>query len=179
MDAPTKDPIPGGRLSAIEIAIIVVIVGILAVVALPGLYRTRMASNEAAAIATLRSIVSAQVSYASVCGGGRYATAFATLGRPAPGATQPFLAEQATGDAPEHELDGYRFRLGPGEGGTVSHADCHGSPTHTAYYASATPVSFGSSGGRAFAVNTVGTIWQTPAAAAPAEPFAAPATPIQ
>jgi hypothetical protein len=32
---------------------------------------------------------------------------------------------------------------------------------------------------RAFAVNTAGMVWQARAAAAPAEPFSAPSTPIQ
>jgi len=54
-----------------------------------------------------------------------------------------------------------------------------GTPTQSAFYASAVPATFGVSGNRSFASNNVGTIWQRNANTAPAEPFAAPSTPIQ
>lgn len=179
MNASSNGGPPGGRLTATEIAIILTIAGILIVVALPGVLRSRMAAREAAAIGALRAVVRAQVSYASVCGKGRYAADFVTLATPAPGSTQPFLEREVIGAGPQAERDGYCYDLTAGNGSTEGPPDCHQTPTHTAYYATATPVSFGSSGQRSFAVNTVGAIWQSPAAAAPAEPFGAPATPIQ
>lgn len=164
-------------ISRTEVAIIVVVVAIIAAVALPGLWRARMAKNEAAAIASLRMIVTAEISYASVCGRNRYAASLATLGVPSPGSTQAFLAADLAVPAPVH--DGYRFTLRQGEGAHVTGPDCNGTPTYTAYYASAVPATFGRTGTRSFGVSTDGTIWQNVAAAAPAEPFGAPSTPIQ
>ena len=54
--------------------------------------------------------------------------------------------------------------------------------SQTAYYATANPLSIGTSGNRAFATNTVGTVWQKEdGSAAPTEPFvlAGDVTPIQ
>ena len=49
------------------------------------------------------------------------------------------------------------------------------------YYASAIPLTLGSTGTRSFATNAQGTIWQNTAGTAPAEPFATAGTvaPIQ
>ena len=164
-------------ISRTEVAIIVAIVAIIAAVALPGVWRARMAKNEAGAIASLRMIVAAEIAYASVCGRNRYASSLSTLGVPPAGGTQAFLAAHLAVPAPEH--DGFRFTLRQGEGAQVIGADCNGTPTSTAYYGSAVPTTFGRTGTRSFGVNTAGTIWQNVTAAAPAEPFGAPTTPIQ
>lgn len=153
------------------------IVGIITIVALPGLWRARMANNEAAAIASLRQIVSAETAYASVCGGNRYADSLETLGAPPPGTAQPFLPPELAGASPE--TGGFRFRLTRGQGAEAAGTDCHGRPAYTGYYASAVPVRFGRTGARSFAVNTTGTIWQDVTAAAPQEPFGAPASPVR
>lgn len=163
--------------TAIEIVIIVALVGLLAALAVPGLRRSRMLGNEAAAIGALRAIVAAESAYASSCGQNRYAPSLTTLGEPAPGAAQGFLTGDLAVAAPRR--DGYRFALTAAAGSVAGAPDCHGKPTVTGYYAAAEPLEFASTGARAFAVDTAGMIWQVPAAAAPAEPFSAPATPIQ
>ena len=151
-----------------ELLIAAVIVAVIATIAVPGLRRSRMAGNEAAAIAALRAIGAAETAYAAGCGQNRYTTALATL--------SSLPTEIATA---AHERRGYRFTLAPAQGATAGAPDCQGRATSTGFYASAMPVAFGSSGMRGFAVNPEGMIWQAPAAAAPAEPFSAPATPIQ
>ena len=161
----------------VELLIVVAIVALIAAIAVPGLLRSRMAANESSAIASLRAIVSAETAYSSGCGQNRYATALATLGLVGPGGAQPFLAPELAAAAPEKS--GYRFGAAAGAGAVASGPDCNGTATATGYYVSAVPVAFGTSGMRAFAVNTAGTIWQAPSAAAPAEPFGAPSTPIQ
>ncbi len=163
--------------TVVEALILTAIVGIIVAVAVPGLWRARLANNESTAVASLRAIVRAQIAYASVCGDNRYAATFAALSVPPRGGTQPFLDPELADTTRVH--DGYRLALGKGDGAAIGGPDCNGTPTYTAYYATAVPESFGSTGKRSFAVNTGGTIWQTPAAAAPPEPFAAPATPIQ
>jgi len=51
--------------------------------------------------------------------------------------------------------------------------------TTTNYYATARPLSFGSTGTRSFATTEQGTIFYASAAAPPADPIPAAATPIQ
>ncbi|MEX2270051.1 MAG: hypothetical protein WD690_01180 [Vicinamibacterales bacterium] len=164
-------------LSRIELLTAAAVVAIIAVIAVPGLLRSRMSGNEAAAIGSLRAIVSAETAYASACGRNRYAPAFATLGLPAPGGGEPYLPPELAVAVPE--LNGYRFTLSAAAGAIAGPADCNGTPTTTGYYATAVPIRYLKSGGRSFAVDTAGTIWQNPSAAAPYEPFAAPSTPIQ
>jgi type II secretory pathway pseudopilin PulG len=160
-----------------ELLIAAVIVAVMATLAVPGLRRSRMSGNEAAAIGALRAITAAQTSYAAGCGLHRYATSLTTLGAPVPGGSQPLLGSELASAAPD--VRGYRIALSPERGAVAGANDCQGRPTTTGYYASAEPFAFGSSGMRAFAVNTAGMVWQARAAAAPAEPFSAPSTPIQ
>src|SRR5258708_12214032 len=51
--------------SLIELLIVVAIILIIAAIAIPNLIRSKMAANEASAVATLRSINTAQVVYSS------------------------------------------------------------------------------------------------------------------
>jgi prepilin-type N-terminal cleavage/methylation domain-containing protein len=161
----------------VELLIVVAIIAIVAALAVPGLLRSRMSANEASAIGTLRTIVSGQVAYSTSCGRNGYASGLPVLGVPPPGSALAFIDEDIA--LPIALKSGYAITLASGLGGAPSLADCNGTVTTNAYYATAVPVGFGGTGARSFAVNTTGTIWQASAAAAPAEPFAAPATPIQ
>ena len=64
----------------IELLIVVAIIGIIAAIAVPGLLRARMSGNEASAIGTVRTLSSAQATYASSCGSGGYAAGISDLG---------------------------------------------------------------------------------------------------
>lgn len=161
----------------IELLIVVAIIGIIAAIAVPGLLRARMSGNESSAIGSLRAVVSGEIAYSSACGNNGYAIAFTTLGVPPPGGTQAFLSPDLAVAAPQKS--GYNYTLAAGAGAAAGPNDCNGTATQTAYYSTAVPTTFGTTGNRSFAVNTAGTIWQNTTAAAPAEPFAAPATPIQ
>src|SRR5919106_979946 len=55
--------------SLIELLIVVAIIGIIAAIAIPNLLASRKASNEAAAIGSMRTIGSAQATYLSTVGG--------------------------------------------------------------------------------------------------------------
>jgi type IV pilus assembly protein PilA len=161
----------------IELLIVVAIIGIIAAIAVPGLLRARMSGNESSAIGSLRAAVSGEIAYSSACGNNGYAIAFTTLGVPPPGGTQAFLSPDLAVAAPQKS--GYQYTLAAGAGAAAGPNDCNGTATQTAYYSTAIPTTFGTTGNRSFAVNTAGTIWQNTTNAAPAEPFAAPATPIQ
>jgi len=57
----------------IELLIVVAIIAIIAAIAVPNLLNARMAANETSAVASLRSIASAQIAFSAV-NGGIYAT---------------------------------------------------------------------------------------------------------
>ena len=161
----------------IELLIVVAIISIIAAIAVPGLMRSRMAGNEVSARGSLKVINVAQIQYSSSCGNQGFATSFPVLATPSPGTTEPFISADLGVAAPQKA--GYNFTLAPGAGASPGLNDCNGTATQTAYYATAIPMTFGSTGGYSYATNTSNTIWQVGAAAAPTEPFGAPATPIQ
>ena len=162
----------------IELLIVVAIISIIAAIAVPGLLRARMTGNETSAIASLKVTTSSQVAYSASCGNGAYAATFVVLGTPPPGGNEGFIsADLGTVAAPQKS--GFNFTLGAGAGSAAGPNDCNAVATITAYYATGVPQTFGTTGTRSFAVNAGNTIWQVAGAAAPTEPFGAPATPIQ
>jgi type IV pilus assembly protein PilA len=66
--------------SLIELLIVVAIIGIIAAIAIPNLLASRKAANEASAIATLRTINTAEATYQSTDGDGKYGDADALEG---------------------------------------------------------------------------------------------------
>ena len=60
--------------SLIELLIVVAIIGIIAAIAIPNLLASRRAANEGSAQQSLRTMSSAEATYASTIGGGSYAT---------------------------------------------------------------------------------------------------------
>jgi prepilin-type N-terminal cleavage/methylation domain-containing protein len=162
----------------IELLIVVAIISIIAAIAVPGLLRARMTGNETSAIASLKVTTSSQVAYSASCGNGGYASAFTVLGTPPAGTTEAFIS-QDLGTAANPVKSGYSFTLGPGAGSVAGPNDCNGTATISAWLATGIPQTFGTTGTRSFAVNAGNTIWQNNTAAAPTEPFGAPAVPIQ
>ena len=61
-------------------------IAVLATIAFPILLRARISSNEGVAVASLRTIHSAQAAYASTCGSGGYAQTLEDLSKKPPGA---------------------------------------------------------------------------------------------
>jgi len=148
----------------IELLIVVAIIGILAAIAVPGLLRARMAGNEASAIASMRAISSAQQAYSGKCNG--YAPDLPELS-----AAGNFLSPDLT-SAAAISKSGYAITMTVGAGNLVlapPPVGCTG--TGTTYYATAVPLSAGSTGNRGFATDEPGTIWQDTSGAAPTQPF--------
>ena len=58
--------------SLIELLIVVAIIGIIAAIAVPNLLQSKAAANEASAISSVRNIVTAQITYSATQGAGRY-----------------------------------------------------------------------------------------------------------
>lgn len=132
----------------IELMIVVAIIAIIAAIAIPNLLRSRMQSNESAAIGNLRTITGAEVAYHA--SNSEYAQAFADL----TGATPPFLDGDWTAIK-----QGYNFTLGAAAaGGTQNFA------------ANANPATPGTTGNRYFYTDASGVIrFNAAGAAGPAD----------
>lgn len=164
----------------IELLIVVAIIGIIAAIAVPGLLRARMSGNESSAIGSLRAVVSGEIAYSSGCGNNGYAVLFATLGVVPPGGSQAFLSPDLTvSETPVKS--GYTYTLAAGTGAAAGPNDCNATVTQSAFYSTAVPVTWGTTGNRNFATNTAGTIYQNTTTGTPptnANPIGG-GTPIQ
>jgi type IV pilus assembly protein PilA len=169
----------------IELLIVVAIIGIIAAIAVPGLLRARMSGNEASAIGSLRAINSAESTYASSCAGGGYAVKLADLAKVPPSSTSAFISPDMSTDPTVKS--GYTVTLaldgaaGVNAAVTPAANTCNTSsgPAASSYYASAVPVTLGSTGQRAFATDTRGTIFFNNTGVAPINPIPAASSALQ
>jgi type IV pilus assembly protein PilA len=150
-----------------ELIIVVMVIAVLGALALPLLKQARMSSNESSAIASMRSIVGAQASYASFNLG--FAESLDALARRCSGMTDAFISQDLNRNGAVR--NGYVFTVGPGRGAEAKKNDCNGVPTQTSFYGSASPHIPYDTGTRAFAVNPTSIIWQNSTPTPPAEPF--------
>ena len=147
----------------IELLIVVAIIGIIAAIAVPGLLRARQSGNEASAIGSVRSINSAQATYAASCGGGGYAQSLTDLAL-APTGGVPFISPDLSAADPAIK-SGYTVAVENGVGAidVLATTDvCNGAAaaSSSTYVVHAEPVQVGSTGQRAFASDQRGTIYQ-------------------
>jgi type IV pilus assembly protein PilA len=164
----------------IELLIVVAIIGIIAAIAIPGLLRARMSGNEASAIGSMRAVGSAQASYSAGAAQGGFAILLATLADACPGSNQGFISSDLATDP--SQKSGYEVVLAAGADSEALDAlDCNGVAGNTAYYATALPITVGTTGGRGFATDAGGSVWQDITGIAPAQPFttAGNVSPIQ
>ena len=164
----------------IELLIVVAIIGILAAIAVPGLLRARMSANESAAIGAMRSISSAESSYASGGANGGFASTLNRLAQSCPGSSHGFLSPDLSTD-PAFK-SGYVITLAAAGGSVAGPQDCNNAATVTGYYATALPIQPGVTGNRGFGTYTVGTVFFRPNGVAPTEAEMMPGgggTPIQ
>jgi type IV pilus assembly protein PilA len=147
-----------GGFSLIELLLVLAIIAIVAAIALPGLMRARLAANESAAIATLRTIGSAQATFASSCGAGGFAQTLEDLSEPPRGTNLPFIPADVAGG----EKAGYTLVLVEGLGDPIAEGDvtCNGASagTRSAFLATANPIMDGRSGVRAFGMDKSNTL---------------------
>ncbi len=95
--------------SLIELLVVIAIILVIAAIAIPNLMQARMRANEASAVASLRSITTAQISYLSVFQQG-YAPSLPNLGPPAGGgAPTPAGADQIDPVLAGGSKSGYTF----------------------------------------------------------------------
>jgi type IV pilus assembly protein PilA len=147
----------------IELLIVVAIIGIIAAIAIPGLLRARMSGNEASAIGSVRALGSAQATFSSTCGGGGYAGTLAALATaPLGGGTTPFISPDLIGADALPGKSGYLVNsVGQGAQILVAANTCNQiANSQTDYLSTATPITVGTTGQRAFGSDARGTIFQ-------------------
>jgi len=92
-------PVRAGKaqgFALIDLIFVCGIIGLLCGIALPRLLLARQSAGSAAAIGSMRSINSAELTYALTCGSGFYAPNLTTLGVPPPGSNEPYLSPGLT-----------------------------------------------------------------------------------
>jgi len=135
--------------SLIELLIVVAIILIIAAIAIPNLLRARMAANESSAVASIRTINSAEVTYNSTYPTVGFAPALANLGGAIGAACVPAQATACLIDAVLSNngnpggsgKSGYLFTTGAG---TVSGG------VNVGYTVAAVPITINQTGLRAF-----------------------------
>ena len=125
--------------SLIELLIVVAIILIIAAIAIPNLLRARMAANESSAVASIRTINTAMITYNSTYPVTGFAANLAALGGAAP--CVPAIANACLIDSvlAAGTKSGYTFAA-VGAGG----------PPATQYYATGVPVTLNQTGIRSF-----------------------------
>jgi type II secretory pathway pseudopilin PulG len=93
----------------IDLIFVCGIIGLLCSIALPRLTQAKSSAGAASAIGSLRSINSAQLTFALTCGAGFYAPNLTTLGIPPPGSNEPFISG-GLGDADTVVKSGYMIK---------------------------------------------------------------------
>jgi type II secretory pathway pseudopilin PulG len=109
--------------------------------ALPSLLRARGVAQSASAVATLRVVNSAQLSFAVTCGSGFYSPTFPTLGVAPPASSTAFLPPELTSGV-SFVKQGYNFSMA-GTALSGAPSSCNGLPAGGAapgYSASADPL---------------------------------------
>ena len=127
--------------SLIELMIVVLVIGIIAALSVPNLAKSKMAAHESSAISAIRTLVTAQITFATRSGPGNFAPDLATL----QGAN---LIDSVLGSG---TAEAYSFAL---------------SGSGVQYTIDARPLVYGSSGIRSFFTDESGAIRYTTADAA-------------
>jgi len=143
--------------SLIELLIVVAIILIIAAIAIPNLLRARIAANEASAVASIRTINTAQISYASSYPTVGFANGLSLLAGTCTGATIPTSTAACLIDS--------QLASGRKSGYTFATA-ASGTPALWTYYAYANPQTQNTTGVRSFCSVTDAVVRYTNAALA-------------
>jgi len=150
--------------SLIELLIVVAIILIIAAIAIPNLLRARMAANESSAVASIRTINTAEVTYNSTYPTVGFAPALTNLGGAigvacVPSSTTACLVDAVlsnNGNPTGSGKSGYKFSTGAG---TVS------AGVNVGYTALAVPITINQTGLRAFCAEEDAVVRVDPAGA--------------
>jgi len=126
--------------SLIELLIVVAIILIIAAIAIPNLLRAREAANEASAVASLRTINTAEIEYMSSYPTVGFAASLSVLGGLAPCTPASTTACLIDSVLSAGTKSGYTFTEAPGVAATPQ----------TTYYSTAVPIKLDQTGTRSF-----------------------------
>ena len=151
--------------SLIELLIVVAIILIIAAIAIPNLLRSRIAANQASAVGSLRTLNTAEITYATTYNTG-YTSALGNLGPPAAGsnpvATAAGLIDSVlsggTATATLSVKSGYTFVYTPAGTDASGRIDTYG--------ITATPITVGTTGTNYYYTDMSGVIRQNSTATA-------------
>ena len=141
--------------SLIELLIVVAIILIIAAIAIPNLLKSRMAANESSAVGSIRTLNTAEVTYASGCPNVGFSATIAELntGAVCAGGTGIIDNVLSTGNK-----SGYTFAYA---------LATNGAPVNTTYTTTAVPLKVGVTGQRGFFSDQTGVIRYTLDGSAP------------
>ncbi len=147
--------------SLIELLIVVAIILIIAAIAIPNLLRSRIAANQASAVGSLRTLNTAQVTYASTYNVG-YSSQLSYLGGAATGiptSTAAGLVDTVlAGTGNTSSKSGYNFSYTPSTNTTTNRTDT--------YVFNADPITAGTTGTNHYFTDQSGVIRQNSTASA-------------
>lgn len=134
--------------SLIELLIVVAIILVIAAIAIPNMMRAKISANEASAVASLRTISTAETTYSSTYPTIGYTCNLGELGPPPSGSPMSSSAAGILDNVlASGQKAGYAFAL----------QSCVGTP-RASYVSTAVPVSIGGTGQRSFCSSTPGVI---------------------
>lgn len=143
----------------IDLVFVCGIIGLLSSIAVPRMLLAQQAAGASSAIGSLRTIGSAELTFALTCGSGFYAPNLTALGTPPPGSNDAFIAPTLSAGNTVIR-SGYLFQLEgvpyPGSPGA-----CNGlasGETAQGFRAGADPIGVGNM--RFFAINANGSIYE-------------------
>lgn len=141
----------------IELLVVVAIILIIAAIAVPSLLRSKIAANEASAVAHVRAITTAATAYSTQWDNG-YPPTFSVMGGMGTTATcdNALLLDNGL-TTPPNVKSGYIFSYSP-EGPSTTGASGCGAPGAYSYLVTAVPSNVGYSGERSFCSDLPGVI---------------------
>ena len=143
--------------SLIELLIVVAIILIIAAIAIPNLLRSRMAANEASAVGSIRTINTAAISFSSSYGDG-FPSTLGQIGTTSTNAVSCSNAEYIDSVLTAGTKSGYTFKMVAGQSAVTTVPTGCTAGYSDGYVVTATPVTVGTTGQRAFCSDATGVI---------------------
>ncbi len=159
---PQSGPARTDGFTLIELLIVVAMIAVLASIAFPILLRARISSNEGVAVASLRTIHSAQAAYASSCGGGGYAQTLDDLSKTPPTSSVGFIQDPYVTNGVIQQGYAASVKAANGAETTLPAGNtCNGSAADsvTGFVAERHPSAIAVTGVRSFAISTEGVMF--------------------
>src|SRR5271156_4382137 len=142
--------------SLIELLIVVAIILIIAAIAIPNMLKSKLAANQAAAVANVRTVTTAAVSYWVTYANGYPPSLDALGGVGLPTCNGAILIDEII-SAPPYQKGGYQFAL-TGDQGPVSNPPPGCAPGSIGYLVTAVPIVPGVTGNESYCSSEPGII---------------------